>query len=122
MEMSYALESQWEDITRLLSEALKKVGLNSFPSFDLHSARSSLLDPGCCPCPSHGSVDCSCQYIIYMVDDGKGQPLSIEIHGHDDQTFIRLIPALDGEPDDPSLHLAAQAIDQLGLQLKSLSA
>ena len=121
MEMTYTLETPWEEIARLLSETLGKAGLNSFPSFDLRSARRSLLDPDCCPCPSHGSVDCSCQYIIYLVDDGVGQPLSVEIHGHDHQTFITVIPPVDGDPDDPSLQMTVEAIDQLGVGLKDSS-
>ncbi len=121
MNRTHTLQVPWIKATHLLDQALERAGLTAVPSFDLRSAREALLDPDCCPCPSHGSIECSCQYIIYLVDDGQGQPLSIEIHGHDDQTFITVIPPFDGGYNESSLRMTIEAINQFEVVLKRSS-
>jgi hypothetical protein len=105
-------------VTRLLAQALEDVGLDPLLSFDLRSARKSLLDPGRCPCPMHGSLDCTCQYIVYLVNAPDQQPLSIELHGHGDQTHITVIPPVDGRKPDALLSMIGAVIHQVEADLR----
>jgi hypothetical protein len=103
--------------TRLLAQALGDAGLDSLLSFDLRSARRSLVDPDCCPCPIHSSSECTCQYIVYLVRDGDQQSLSIELHGHGDETYMTVIPPGDGQYNESLLNRIGEAINQVEANL-----
>lgn len=57
-------------------------------TFDLHAARMSQAD---CPCPLHGTTDCSCQMVVFLVHGQEAQPGTIIVHGYDDETCISLL-------------------------------
>ena len=57
-------------------------------TFDLHAARMSQVD---CPCPYHGTTDCTCQMIVLLVFGEKIQPATIVVHGHDEQTSLSMV-------------------------------
>jgi hypothetical protein len=57
-------------------------------TFDLHAARMAQVD---CPCPYHGTIDCTCQMIVLLVFGQVTQPVTIVLHGHDDQTSLSLV-------------------------------
>jgi len=61
-------------------------------TFDLHAARMSQED---CPCPYHGTTDCSCQMVVLLVHDRDTQPGTIVVHGHDEQTSLSLVDSED---------------------------
>jgi len=67
-------------------------------TFDLHAARMSQVN---CPCPYHGTSDCTCQMIVLLVHDQKTQPVTIVVHGHDGQTCLSMVDiensAMDGD-------------------------
>ena len=57
-------------------------------TFDLHAARMSQVD---CPCPYHGTNDCTCQMVVLLVHSQKAQPVTIVAHGHDGRTNLSLV-------------------------------
>ena len=57
-------------------------------TFDLQAARMSQVD---CPCPYHGTDDCTCQMIVLLVHGQKTQPMTIVVHGQDNQTSLSLL-------------------------------
>jgi hypothetical protein len=73
-----------------LSRELGAAGLRVTRSFDLQSARHALRDPESCPCPHHGTADCTCQYVVLLVDAGGGSPLTLVAHGHDGETHLSI--------------------------------
>lgn len=105
----------WPDVQPLLRQALEEVGLAAVQSFDLQSARDSLLDPELCPCPFHGTSQCTCQYIVYIVRQGGQPPISLEVHGFDDRTYVSLAPPSDGIIDEGTMNLVRLAMRQLAL-------
>ncbi|TET35988.1 MAG: hypothetical protein E3J69_04395 [Anaerolineales bacterium] len=105
----------WSDVQPLLRRALEEVGLIAVQSFDLQSARGSLLDPELCPCPNHGTSHCTCQYIVYIVRQEGQPPISLEVHGYDDGTNVSLAPPSDGIIDESTMKLVRLAMDQLAL-------
>lgn len=61
-------------------------------TFDLHAARMSQVD---CPCPYHGTGNCTCQMVVLLVHRPKAQPVTVVVHGHDDQTSLSLVDMAD---------------------------
>jgi len=73
-----------------LSRDLGAAGLRVTRSFDLQSARHALRDPESCSCPHHGTAECTCQYVVLLVDAGAGSPLTLVAHGHDGMTRLSM--------------------------------
>lgn len=98
-----------------LTESLIAQGLQVHLSFDLQSARRELADPADCPCPYHGTADCSCQYIVMLVSREGVPPISIVAHGHEDLTHLSV-----SLPDSTSVDTAAlEAVDAVVSRLAS---
>ena len=66
-------------------------------TFDLHAARISQVD---CPCPYHGTSDCTCQMVVLLVHNQKTQPVTIVVHGHDAQTSLSLVDIASQSMDE----------------------
>jgi hypothetical protein len=73
-----------------LSHDLGAAGLRVTRSFDLQSARQALRDPESCPCPHHGTAECTCQYVVLLVDAGGDSRLTLVAHGHDGETHLSI--------------------------------
>lgn len=61
--------------------------LRTFNSNDVHP------DPGTdCLCPYHGTADCNCQILIFLVyQKGHVSPVTLIIHGYDHYTMFYLV-------------------------------
>jgi hypothetical protein len=103
------------EAVRRLVEALTEAGLEVTRSFDLQTARDALEDPAECPCPYHGTVRCTCQYVVLLVGREGLAPVSLAAHGHDRQTHVALShPSSEAEPwDKPTELRIREAIAQL---------
>lgn len=91
METFLSMQQSWQDILLQIEREFAAAGLDTFQSFDLQSARNSMLDPLLCPCPDHGTDLCDCQYLIVLIKEADLPPLSLEIHGHDGWTYLSLL-------------------------------
>lgn len=83
-----------EAVSRL-SAALQQAGFRVERSFDLQSARAALRVPSACPCPHHGTAECSCQYVVMLVARDGGAPLSLVAHGQEQHTLFSFEPGTD---------------------------
>lgn len=90
MDSQGKVAAECDQVTSQLVERLLAAGLHVTRSFDLQSARQALRDPAGCPCPHHGTAECTCQYMVLLVDDGAGLPLTIVAHGHDQETHLSI--------------------------------
>lgn len=115
METLLSLPLPWSDVQAQLERAFSVVGLNSVQSFDLQSARESLLDPELCPCPYHTTSQCTCQYIVFIVRQKGKTPISLEVHGYDDRTYVSLVPTTGTIIDEGTMNLVRLAMDQVAL-------
>ena len=115
METLLSLPLPWSEVQALLRRSLEEVGLIAVQSFDLQSARESLLDPELCPCSYHETSQCTCQYVVYIVRQEGRRPISLEIHGYDDRTYVSMVPPSDGIIDKGTMNLVQLAMDQLAL-------
>ena len=82
------LHQPTEETVAWAMQRLMTSGFQVERTFDLHAARMSQVD---CPCPYHGTNDCTCQMIVLLVRNQKAQPVTIVAHGHDGQTNLSLV-------------------------------
>ena len=114
METLLTLTLPWLEVLAQVELALAESGFLVDRSFDFKSARASLLDPSLCPCPDHGTLDCSCQYIVLLVSaDGK-PPVSLEVHGNDDRTYLSLVQDQEGATEGMMLERIRQIVTTRG--------
>lgn len=73
-----------------LSRSLRAAGFQVERSFDLQSARSALRVPEACPCPHHGTTECSCQYVVLLVARDGSPPVSLIAHGQEQHTAFTI--------------------------------
>jgi len=84
----FTLHQPAEKAVAWTTQRLTAFGFQVEQTFDLHAARMSQVD---CPCPYHGTSDCTCQMIVLLVHSQKTQPVTIVVHGHDDQTCLSMV-------------------------------
>jgi hypothetical protein len=113
MKPQISLAIPWPEAREMLYSSLEELGLSSTNSFDLQSARGSLLDPELCPCPFHGAEHCTCQYMVFVVHREGQPPISVEMHGYEDSTFLAIAQPQDGSIDEGALALVQQALERL---------
>lgn len=101
------------EVVDRITRALRADGLQVTCSFDLQSARAALVDPGRCPCPHHGTASCTCQYLILLVSERGSEPVSLVVHGHDDQTYLSLAEPPGGTRDGKLEARLLRRIDEL---------
>lgn len=90
MTHSIRLPFACNDAVERLTAALLDAGFLVSRSFDLQSARSALRVPEECPCPHHGTAQCSCQYVVLMVGLPDAEPVSVILHGKETSTHVSL--------------------------------
>ena len=64
MSQERTLPATCEQTVSALTAALVSHGYRIERSFDL---RSALDNHGDCPCPHHGTIHCTCQYVVLLV-------------------------------------------------------
>jgi len=72
-----------------LETLLTEAGFHTAVSFDLQSARKNAP----CNCPYHKTLDCTCQFVVLLIDDLHRYPQdtrTITIHASDDVTWVSL--------------------------------
>jgi hypothetical protein len=74
-------------VTRAMSQ-LQARGFQVERTFDLHAAR---MEHANCPCPHHGTIDCTCQMVVLLIHGIDQQLVTLIIHGNDNQTCLSLV-------------------------------
>ncbi|MEK6753833.1 MAG: hypothetical protein AABZ00_16365 [Chloroflexota bacterium] len=83
---------------------LLQADLHPIQTFDLHRARLAMHD---CPCPNHGTDDCDCQMVVLLVYGKASEPLTLILHGHDEQTWFSIADS-PRQHADPNLMIVIQ--------------
>lgn len=82
-----ALDQTCEQVQVWVIAQLNGAGLRVVQTFDLHVARLAHSD---CPCPNHGTNDCNCQMVVFLVYRKQDDPATLVIHGQDGRSWISL--------------------------------
>jgi hypothetical protein len=81
-----------ETAVRAITTVLERRGYQVLRSFDLQSALSYHVEH--CPCPHHGTEDCTCQYVVLLAypPAAKGwvPPRVFTAHGYGHVTQVAL--------------------------------
>lgn len=67
---------------------IRKAGLRSVQTFDLHAARAASHS---CECPHHGTDQCDCQMVVLLVYRSTSEPATLILHGNDGKTWLSVI-------------------------------
>ena len=81
------LQDTTETTVAWMMRQLSTSGFEVKRTFDLQAARQAHSD---CPCPHHGTRDCTCQMIVLIVHS-EGQLTTIVAHGQDKRTSLSLV-------------------------------
>ncbi|OGO72519.1 MAG: hypothetical protein A2Z37_13510 [Chloroflexi bacterium RBG_19FT_COMBO_62_14] len=79
-----------EAAVQALTSALNQQGVHVLRSFDLRQAIAAHDEE--CDCPYHGSIHCTCQYIVLLAYDDDSDPVVITAHTRADVTHLRTLP------------------------------
>ncbi len=88
-EKILTIEAPADAIVTILMDAFRALGLRVNRSFDLQSACA----PHHSPCPHHGTIPCSCQFVVLMLYDWEGKQYGLTIHGSEGQSEVAIIKA-----------------------------
>lgn len=97
--MSYekTIQCSPSDVIPQVAERLKSVGFRVNQSFNLQLASQT---DASCNCPNHGTSTCTCQVAVLLVYDAFGHaPLTLLIHGYENQCLILVPDNLATDPD-----------------------
>lgn len=110
MNRELTLASTCEQTVVMLTAVMALHGYRLERSFDL---RSALHDQPDCPCPHHGTAQCSCQYVVLLAYEQTttAPPAVITAHECDGLTRVRVTPdQLGGKLSWPLLAVLDEAM------------
>ena len=81
------LDQTCHQVLAWVNQQLTSASLRVVQTFDLQVARLAHPD---CPCPHHGTTDCSCQMVVLLVYRKQDDPATLVIHGQDGRTWVSL--------------------------------
>jgi hypothetical protein len=96
MQRDLTLASSCEQTISTLISTMALHGIRVERSFDL---RTALHDQPDCPCPHHGTTQCTCQYVVLLAyeDAARTPPAVLTAHECDGITRVRLAAGQPGE-------------------------
>jgi hypothetical protein len=96
MQSDLTLASSCEQTIAMLISTMALHGIRLERSFDL---RTALHDQPDCPCPHHGTAQCTCQYVVLLAYEGAASapPAVLTAHECDGFTRVRVAAGQAGE-------------------------
>ena len=79
-------------------------------TFDLHDARMAHAN---CPCPHHGTSDCTCQMVVLLIHGNDQQPVTLIVHGNDNQTCLSLVESANRPKGTKVIELLELEVENL---------
>ena len=115
MSRSLWFAADAEVASRSATDALVRYGFRVVRSFDL---RSAVTGQGDCPCPHHGTEQCTCQFVVLLAYAAAGAPVVVTAHSQDMSAELRIVddPNVPADATASSVVLVALAEAALALQ------
>lgn len=88
MSLLFSVEQNSEQFAREVVAQLNNAGLQVIRSFDFQAARTAHTGYSC---PYHGADTCTCQLIMLLVYSQDRLPVTLVIHGNDQQTWVSIV-------------------------------
>jgi hypothetical protein len=83
-----------------LKKQLSQNGWKVLQTFELQDARLGSAD---CACPHHGTQQCDCDMVVFLVYAREQEPVTLILHGSDGQTRLSFA-------DDPNHKVNAGSV------------
>jgi hypothetical protein len=106
LTLQYSTEATVAWMMRQLSAS----GFQVERTFDLQAARLAHAD---CPCPHHGTRDCTCQMVVLIVHS-EGQLTTIVAHGQEKRTSLSLVDGTNQVIDKRVFQALLPALGEFG--------
>jgi len=96
MQRDLNLAASGEQTLAMLTSTMALHGIRLERSFDL---RSALHDQPDCPCPHHGTAQCTCQYIVLLAyeEASSAPPAVLTVHECDGIARVHVTTGQPGE-------------------------
>ena len=96
MQRDLTLAASCEQTIAMLSSTMALHGIRLERSVDL---RTALHDQPDCPCPHHGTAQCTCQYVVLLAYEEVASvpPAALTVHECDGITRVRVTTGQPGE-------------------------
>lgn len=96
MQRDLTLASSCEQTIAMLISTMALHGIRLERSFDL---RTALHDQPACPCPHHGTAQCTCQYVVLLAYEevASAPPAVLTVHECDSITRVHAATGQPGE-------------------------
>ncbi|HSR21246.1 MAG TPA: hypothetical protein VLL49_10060 [Anaerolineales bacterium] len=91
-----------------LQRRLARAGLRQLQTFDLHDAR---LGTAACDCPHHGTRSCDCQMVVLLVYEEGHPPVTLVVHGNDQESWVSVIDRPDQRADPQTILAIRRALE-----------
>ena len=112
MTATISITADGEAVTRRVTDALVRRGFRVLRSFDL---RSAVMGHHACPCPHHGTDQCTCQYVVLLAYALAGAPIVITAHGRDSVTEVQIVEDANAPTDPAATGLVTAALGEAAL-------
>jgi hypothetical protein len=119
MTATHLITTDGEAAARRVTEALLRRGFRVLRSFDL---RSAVTGHHACPCPHHGTDQCTCQFVVLLAYALAGAPVVITAHGRDAVTEVQIVEDANAPSDPAATGLARAALEEAALTAALLPA
>lgn len=119
MTATISISADGEAVTRRVTVALVGRGFRVLRSFDL---RSAVTGHHACPCPHHGTDQCTCQYVVLLAYGLTGAPIVVTAHGRDAVTEVAIVEDANAPSDPAATGLARAALEEAALTAALLPA
>jgi len=96
MQRDLTFASSCEQTIAMLISTMALHGIRLERSFDL---RTALHDQPACPCPYHGTAQCTCQYVVLLAYEEAASvpPAVLTVHEFDGITRVQAATGQSGE-------------------------
>ena len=83
-----ALDQTCDEAQMWAVQELTRAGFRVVQTFDLQVARLAHPD---CSCPNHGTEECNCQMVVFLIYQEKNDPATLVIHGQEANSWLSLM-------------------------------
>lgn len=116
MDNSLLFDCNGETAARAATDSLIRRSFRVVRSFDLHSALAAHAD---CECPHHGTVQCTCQFVVMLVYEESGAPVVVTVHSRDAQAQVQVVRDANARPDPRLVELVMAALFEAALTMQA---
>ncbi len=117
MTNSVWLPADCDIAARSVIDTLAVYGFRVARSFDLRSATAAwpAVSHGACPCPYHGTEQCTCQFLVLLAYGSSGAPVVLTLHSRDGASEAQVVADANAPRNEPAVSQVTAALQKAAL-------